>query len=400
MPSNVSERRAGTLQGILLLLPITTAVMGIVVLSPILPRLQTQFMSTPGAAYLVPMVLTLPGLCIALLSPIAGGLVDAFGRRRTLIVALVLYAAVGVLPAILSDLRGIIVTRAVLGVMEAVILTASTTLIADYFHGTEREKWFAYQSAFANAAATVLFAVGGALGNVSWRAPFVTYSVSLLFAAGILLWTWEPGRVEASPIADPGAVSTAFPWRTLLPKCLIAVLGGVMFFTMQIQLGLLLGRYFGIRTPGEIGPLIAVGGLALLLGSLAYRHLARLRLPVQLLISFGLIGSSFLLMGLGNTVSQVMAYDVINQFGCGILLPALVIWVMAPLPFALRGRGVGLFMSCWWIGQFLSPQGVTLLAARLGGLLAALQVLGVLSLAVAAAAMMAGLRRSARPIQS
>lgn len=66
--SKVPERRAGALQGVLLLLPITMAVMGLVVLSPILPRMQAHFASVHGAEYLVPMVLTVPALCIALLS--------------------------------------------------------------------------------------------------------------------------------------------------------------------------------------------------------------------------------------------------------------------------------------------------------------------------------------------
>jgi len=192
IPSSVLERRVGTLQGVLLLLPITTAVMGVVVLAPILPRMQVYFASTSHAEYLVPMVLTLPGLCIALLSPVAGALVDFCGRRRTLIAALAMFAALGVLPAILFDLRAIIVTRILLGAMEAVTLTASTTLIGDYFRGADREKWLAYQSALANVAATVLFAASGALGNISWRAPFSLYALGLLFAAGLLLWTWEP----------------------------------------------------------------------------------------------------------------------------------------------------------------------------------------------------------------
>jgi len=76
----VSGRKAGTLQGVILLLPVTMAVMGLIVLVPVLPQMMRQFHAVPGAEYLVPLVLTLPALCIAVLAPIAGAIVDAIGR--------------------------------------------------------------------------------------------------------------------------------------------------------------------------------------------------------------------------------------------------------------------------------------------------------------------------------
>jgi len=63
--------RAGTLQGILLLLPMTMAVMGLVVLVPVLPQLMAHFHAVPGVEYLVPLMLTLPALCVAVLAPVA-----------------------------------------------------------------------------------------------------------------------------------------------------------------------------------------------------------------------------------------------------------------------------------------------------------------------------------------
>ena len=55
----VAERQAGTLQGVLLLLPITMAVMGLIVLVPVLPGMMAHFHDVPGVEYLVPLMLTL-----------------------------------------------------------------------------------------------------------------------------------------------------------------------------------------------------------------------------------------------------------------------------------------------------------------------------------------------------
>ncbi len=78
-------RHPGFLQGILLLLPITLAVMGISVLAPVVPLLLRQFASVPYHEYLVMGgILTMPAIWVLLFSPVAGLMADRFGRRNRL----------------------------------------------------------------------------------------------------------------------------------------------------------------------------------------------------------------------------------------------------------------------------------------------------------------------------
>ena len=395
---NVVDRHAGTLQGVLLLLPITMAVMGLVVLVPVLPGMMAQFHDVPGVEYLVPLMLTLPALCVALLGPLAGFVVDRFGRRTTCILALVAYAIVGMLPLILDSLMAIIASRFVLGVMEALIVTSSTTLIGDYFHGREREKWLANQTAVASIASIFLALLGGALGNISWRGPFAAYGVSILFAIALALWTWEPRKSEqpSDEIAGPGA---HFPWRAIMPIALLAVFGGIMFFTMQIQVSNVLSEGYGIHSPSKLGLYTGLAGLCVAGGTLLYRQFtARLVVPTQLTVAFGLLAVSYLMMNHSPTSTSFTAWLVVNQVGCGMLLPSLAVWAMGTLPFEVRGRGTGLFMTGWWLGQPLSTQAVALLRGQhAGNLPAALQVLGVLCLVAAALALVGRFRRAAPP---
>jgi len=194
----MSEPRVpGVLQGIILLLPITLAVMGIAVLVPIVPQLMTHFANVPNYQYLVQGgVLTMPALCTALCSPFAGWLSDRVGRRRLLIAAMIAYAFVGIAPIVLDDLWAIIASRVGVGICEAVVMTVSTTLISDYFKGHAREKWLASQTAVASLSALVLVAIGGLLGaHYGWRGPFGVYLFSLLLAAGVwLYYIFREGR--------------------------------------------------------------------------------------------------------------------------------------------------------------------------------------------------------------
>ena len=126
-PTSVSGsgRTPGFLQGIMLLLPITLAVMGISLLTPVVHLLLEQFKDIPNHEYLViGGVLTMPSIWILLFSPVAGWLADRFGRRQLLLLSMVVYAFVGVAPAFLDNLYLIIVSRACVGICESIVMTA------------------------------------------------------------------------------------------------------------------------------------------------------------------------------------------------------------------------------------------------------------------------------------
>ena len=165
------QRTPSSVQGIALLLPVTLAVMGIIVLVPVLPQMMEHFSSVPNREYLLfGGVLTMPALGLTLFSPLMGWAVDWLGRKRVLIAAMIAYAALGVAPIFIDNLFAIIATRVGVGLCEAGIMTASTTLLCDYFTGEEREKWLGAQTAVASLSSIVLVFVGGALGSLyGWR---------------------------------------------------------------------------------------------------------------------------------------------------------------------------------------------------------------------------------------
>ena len=76
---------------------------------------------------------------------------------------------------------------------------------------------------------------------------------------------------------------------------------------------------------------------------------------------------------------------MVTGFGNGLLLPSLLTWALSSLGFEQRGRGTGVWTSAFFIGQFVCPLVVLALTGAIGGLGSALAVLGVVSLAAAAA---------------
>jgi len=390
--STAPPRKAGALQGIMLLLPVTLSVMGVIVLAPVLPQLQARFGGQPGGDYLVPMILTLPSLVLVLFSPLAGLLADMFGRRRLLLASMALYAVVGVAPIFLNELVPILISRAGVGLAEAMILTLSTTLIGDFFKGREREKWLAYQTATASLSAVVLLAIGGALGTFGWKGPFAVYLFSLVLLVGLLRFTWEPEPDEAEPLGRRGSWA-GFPWARTFGICAVTLFAAVMFYTNQIEQSVALSQR-GVVSPAQIGLLTAFPSLAVPLGTLVFRLGARLPIGPLLAIEFGLIGAGFLAMSHAPDYRILTAAVAINMLGCGMILPTLLIWAVRGLRFEIRGRGTGIWQGVFSVGQFLTPIAVTLTAQRTGGLFGAFEAFGAACLVAAVVAIILGWGRS------
>src|ERR1051325_2197259 len=116
------QRKAGPVQAWTLILAMFLPIMAIVALAATLPTLFGRFHDVPNAGVLVPMLLTAPALCIALISPFAGRLSDLFGRRNLLLTAMFLYGFGGVAPFFLDSFWGVMASRIVLGIAEAFIL--------------------------------------------------------------------------------------------------------------------------------------------------------------------------------------------------------------------------------------------------------------------------------------
>ena len=381
MPEQLVETRAaGRVQAVILLLSSCLAPLGAVLLAPVLPRIEDAFAGTPGVAALTPIVLTSPALMIGLTATIAGRIVDRLGRKRLLVGALVVYAFVGTAPLWLPSLPLIVVSRVLVGLTEAAIMTCCTTLLADYFHGRRRQRYLGLQVAYATVAATIFFAVGGALGAQNWRAPFWLYAVSLPLAALAAKYLWSPlPSSTASRVALP-----PLPVRQLAAPVGMSLIGGLIFYVLIVELSFKLDD-IGVESTATIGAVSAVGSLGTAVGAFLFGRVARLGPAVTVPLAFALSGAGLLGLGAAGSVPVVVVFAVLSGFGNGLLLPALLTWAIGSLSLEQRGRGTGIWTSAIFLGQFVCPLVVLGLGGALDGLDSALLVLGVTALAAAGA---------------
>ncbi|MBR9791472.1 MAG: MFS transporter [Gammaproteobacteria bacterium] len=376
---------ATTKHGILLILAAVMPVMAIISLVPVLPLLLQEFSGMTGSQFLVPIAITVPALCVAVFSPLAGWVSDKCGRKPVLLVALLIYATIGLLPFFLSDLRHIIAARVVLGVAEAAIMTVATALLGDYFEGKARQRWVAIQMASVSISAIVLIAIGGLLGEaLGSRGPFLLYLLALPIALLVWLILFEPQRqtpLQAEQLAR-------IPWKNILPMLLTSLFVGVLFYTVIVKLGEILGLTKEV-SPAMIGGIGAAANIGMALGAVIFKTLKGASGPTLVSIGFTLSAIGYSTAALSATLLLSSGAMVIACLGFGMLLPTMLTWILKELPDNVRGRGTGLWTGAFFLGQFTAPIIVAALQNTMAGLANVLLLFACLS----ALAMLIGVAR-------
>ncbi len=370
---------AGRVQLVLLLAGSCLPVLGAVLLSPLLSQISRSFAGVPGVEVLAPLVLTVPALLIALAAPFAGRIADAVDRKRLLVVAMAAYSIFGTAPLFLDSIHEILVSRALVGLCEAAIMTCCTTLIGDYWAGPQRARYLGLQTIVATFAATVFIGLGGLLGARDWRTPFWLYAVAAVLALPMFTVLPQPRhRVTESRAGhlDP------MPWRALVEPAVVTVFGGVVFYVLLVQLSYLLAAA-GLTSPPAVGGVTTLMSVATAVGAGLSARLLRRGHRAALAGEFLVGGLGLLLVCATASVPVITAGAVLTGLAAGALLPSLLIWAVDGLTYTQRGRGTGLWTGALFLGEFICPLLVHGLGAALGGLRSAVAAIAVAAIAAA-----------------
>lgn len=378
-----TPRRAGFPQALVIIAIGILPMMAIVTLMPIVPALVKAFPEVGGIQTLAPLVLSAPGLCVALFSPFAGTLTDKLGRRRLLLIFTTLYGFGGVLPFFLTGFEALMAGRLLLGIGEAFILTIGNALLGDYFDKDERAKWLMWQSFVGPVCGVALMAGSGRLSMVSWNLPFLIYAFALLIAALAVFTVYEPPRAERVDDEPGTATIMAFPTGLMTRIALTTFVLAAIYFVYTLQFSLALDQ-MGVKKGSELGLYSGLVSIGVPIGSVIYKWISGRSNAFQFSLLFLLLGTGLVGIGLSPGLEVALAFAFVQQLAAGMTIPVLVSWSLRELPGRFRGRGMGWWCSAFFLGQFVSPFFVSFVRGLAGGLLQAFVVFGLLCFAIAA----------------
>jgi len=374
--------KGSTAKGVTLVMAQVLPVIAIVSLFPAIPKLARAFAGAPSAGFLVPALVTIPSLVCAVFAPVAGIIGDRFGRRPSFIGGMILYVLAGIAPLFLDRLELILVSRAILGVAEAFAITISSALIGDYFK-EDRHRWVAWVGVATAVTGTALIALGGALADISWRGPFAVYFGVLPILVLALIFIDEPEREPHDPAASLELAQ--YPWREARIIAPLIFFASLLYYVEPLNIAVVLAMR-GAASSTQIGLIQAATALLCVAGSFLYRRIHGLSFGVLVAVAGVFVGLGEIVIGSVPSLHLVIVGAGIQQVGAGMLLPILLAWAQSLLPLEQRGRGMGIWTTAFFCGTFLCSPMVNLFADHTGGLLPAIRLLGILTLACAAAA--------------
>jgi len=329
-------------------------VMGVPLISPILPELRAVFGISDTQAGLIITAYTLPGV---FLTPFIGLLSDHFGRRPVVLPLLFLFglsgAAIGVAPAF----ELVLLLRLLQGVGASGLMVLAITLIGDFYDGAQRHAVIGVNGSAIGIGAASYPLIGGALASVGWNVPFAFFGVSLVVGVVALFSLSEPAIDEPPSFrAYAGRLASA----ALVPEALGLWLAA--FFTFFLfyggvltTLSLLLSDVYGLAA-GEIGLLFSMVSLANATMASQYGRVSDV-LPARQLVALGFVGFGVSLLGVRAATTPVAIGAMLVCFGLGfgVVMPSLDTTTAGLVSGQLRASMLGVLTSMLWLGQTVGP---------------------------------------------
>lgn len=340
-----------------LLMAASLTTMANAAISPALPGIERLFAGDPNAALLTRLLVPAPSLSVAICAPFAGLAADRFGRRAMLLAGTILFVAAGCAGLILPDLPAIFASRLVLGIAVALIMTAQTALVGDYFAGPARNALTGLQISARNFGGLVFISLAGWAATISPRLPFAIYGLAAIFLP--LMWRVIVDLPAKRPTAHAEAAASSEkpgPWRILLALlALLQAATNMIFFVMPTQISFFLdGRGYAsaTMTGAILGTVMVSGGCLALL----YPRILRASGYAGIFVmGYAAMASGFLLMPFAGTAPPLFAAAAAIGAGYALVSPGFVALALNLAPAASRGLAGGILTASIFIGQFCSP---------------------------------------------
>ncbi|NRS47310.1 MFS transporter [Brevibacillus sp. HB2.2] len=172
---------------------------GIGLVIPIMPKYMESLGITGGTIGLLVAAFSLTQL---LCSPIAGRWADSFGRKKIIVIGLVVFAISEVMFGIANSPVLLFVSRLLGGISAALIMPAVMAYSADITTNEERAAGMGYITAAITTGFIIGPGIGGYIAEFGIRVPFYSAGIAGLIAACITLLILKESKPTEESLAD------------------------------------------------------------------------------------------------------------------------------------------------------------------------------------------------------
>lgn len=327
---------------------------------PVLPAIGHSLHAAPNAVQASLMVFF---LALGAGQLVAGPLSDMLGRRRPMLVGLVLFIAASVGCALAPNVQTLVALRLVQGLGACACMVTPRAIVRDLYTGTDAARLMSLGLTVYSVSPIVAPLVGSVVADLSgWRGVFGV--IALLAVAGIATVVWllpetrpAAARLQSSFKGAMGGYGVLLRDRQFLVFACMASLALSSFFVYVANSSFVMSAHFGV-SPRSYAVLFALNAVSLvavsqmngrLVASFGLRRVLRMAVGVQVVAMVTLLA---LTLG-GVDRLDVLVGLLLVGYGCnGVIVPATFVLAMEGHP-ALAGTASALIGTFNFVGGAL-----------------------------------------------
>lgn len=170
--------------------------LGTNVASPALPQIASGLSVSEARVGLVMSAYFFPTVVMV---PVVGVLADIYGRRRLVLVGLVLFGAAGTAIAFADSFAAVLALRAIQGVGFAGMSPLAVAVIGDLYTGPEGAAAQGLRGSAHGIAQIAAPAIAGFLAEIAWNYPFFLFAATLPVFVLVLVYLPETAPDSDAP---------------------------------------------------------------------------------------------------------------------------------------------------------------------------------------------------------
>ncbi|MCK4800812.1 MAG: MFS transporter [Anaerolineales bacterium] len=293
---------------------------------------------------------------------IGGALTDYLGRKRMIIMGLIVSAGTSLGMGLVNQLEWFYVMGAVSGLFATAAGPAHQAMLTDILPEKKRAEGFGIMRVAANLAVAIGPAIGGFIASYSYLILFVADTITSLITALIVYLVVEETRPEVAETAEKqGFKETFIGYRKVLEDrkfmvfVVISTIATIVYSQMYGTLSVFLRDVHGVPESGYGWLMTLNAGMVVLFQFMITRKISDK--PPMLILA---LGSVFYVIGFGlyGFVSIYLLFMVamaIITIGEMVVIPVAQAYVGDAAPEDMRGRYMGVMGFSWMIPWMIGP---------------------------------------------
>lgn len=292
---------------------------------------------------------------------VGGALTDHLGRKRIIIVGLVVSGLTSLGMGLMNRIEYFYLMGVISGLFATAAQPAHQAMLTDILPAEQRAEGFGVMRIAVNLAVAIGPAIGGLFAAASYLILFIADMVTSLITAAIVALVVKESRPEAAAKSPDSFSASLAGYRKVISDrrfmlfLMIFTIGAVVYIQMYSTLSVFLRDVHGVPETGYGWLMTLNASMVVLFQFLVTRKVTQQ--PPMLVMAFGslLYVIGFGMYGVVSIYVLFMLAMAIITVGEMVIVPVAHAYVGEAAPDQMRGRYMGMMGLAWLVPGMIGP---------------------------------------------